>query len=99
MNPNVNVSVVTVNIVLFSINYWFGTFIVIDGSGLEDISPAASAATNLISKGLSLTQLYTEYMNVSEKLHAAEEENKRLHRYVDGIVEVKYLENLTLEWL
>ncbi|XP_064098408.1 nucleoprotein TPR-like isoform X2 [Macrobrachium nipponense] len=58
-----------------------------DSSGLEELSPAASAASNLISRGLSLTQLYSEYMNVSEKLHAVEEENKRLHRYVDGIVE------------
>ncbi|XP_066988708.1 nucleoprotein TPR-like [Macrobrachium rosenbergii] len=58
-----------------------------DSSGLEELSPAASAASNLISRGLSLTQLYSEYMNVSEKLHAAEDENKRLNRYVAGIVE------------
>ncbi|XP_068238323.1 nucleoprotein TPR-like isoform X2 [Palaemon carinicauda] len=58
-----------------------------DTSGLEELSPAASAASHLISRGLSLTQLYSEFMNVSEKLHATEEENKRLHRYVDGIVE------------
>ncbi|XP_063612017.1 nucleoprotein TPR-like, partial [Penaeus indicus] len=58
-----------------------------DLGGLEDLSPAASAASQLVSRGLSLTQLYSEYMSVSEKLIGTEEENKRLKRYVDQILQ------------
>ena len=49
---------------------------------------AASAASQLMSKGLTLTQLYTEYLNVSDKHCKAEIENKRLARYVEQILEV-----------
>lgn len=61
---------------------------VIDGTGVEELSPAASAASQLVRRGLSLTQLYAEYVTVSEKLMATEEENKRLKRYVDQILQV-----------
>lgn len=54
------------------------------------MSPAASAASQLVSRGLSLTQLYSEYMSVSEKLIGTEEENKRLKRYVDQILQVRF---------
>ncbi|KAK4316810.1 hypothetical protein Pmani_012065 [Petrolisthes manimaculis] len=56
-------------------------------SGIEELSPAASAASQLVSKGLSLTQLYAEYITVSEKLIATQDENKRLKRYVDQILQ------------
>ncbi|XP_071529693.1 uncharacterized protein [Panulirus ornatus] len=57
-----------------------------DRGGLDELSPAASAASHLVSRGLSLTQLYSEYVSVSEKLMASEEENRRLKRYVDQIL-------------
>ncbi|XP_045130805.1 nucleoprotein TPR-like [Portunus trituberculatus] len=57
-----------------------------DQSGYDELSPAASAASQLVSKGLSLTQLYGEYLSTTEKLMAVEEENKRLKRYVDQIL-------------
>ncbi|KAG7160494.1 Nucleoprotein TPR-like [Homarus americanus] len=55
--------------------------------GYEELSPAANAASQLVSRGLSLTQLYSEYLSVSEKFMATEEENKRLKRYVDQILQ------------
>ncbi|KAK7072171.1 hypothetical protein SK128_026556, partial [Halocaridina rubra] len=58
-----------------------------DSSALEEMSPAASAASNLVSRGLSLTQMYSEYLSVSEKLLTTEEENKKLQRYVDEILQ------------
>nr|XP_045610228.1 nucleoprotein TPR-like [Procambarus clarkii] len=58
-----------------------------DHGGYDELSPAASAASQLVSRGLSLTQLYSEYLSVSEKLMATEEENKRLKRYVDQILQ------------
>lgn len=52
----------------------------------DELSPAASAASQLVSRGLSLTQLYAEYLSTTEKLMGVEEENKRLQRYVDQIL-------------
>merc|ERR1711962_87351 len=58
-----------------------------DASAMSELSPAASAASQLMNRGLSLSQLYAEYVSVSEKLLSADEENKRLKRYVDQILQ------------
>ena len=39
-----------------------------------------------MSKGLTLSQLYNEYVTTLQKLFRAEEENKRMTRYVEQIL-------------
>ena len=55
---------------------------------IEEISPSAAAAGRLLKSGLSLTQIYSEYVDTSEALHLEKEENKRLNEYVDQILQV-----------
>ena len=42
----------------------------------------------LLKSGMSLTQIFSRYVAVSEKLLLQEEENKRLNNYVDQILQV-----------
>lgn len=51
------------------------------------MSPAAAAASKLMKSGLSLTQIYTQYVNVYEELTLQKEENHKLNLYVNTIVE------------
>ena len=53
---------------------------------IEELSPSAAAASRLLKSGLSLTQIYSEYVETSEALHLEKEENKRLNEYVDQIL-------------
>lgn len=40
---------------------------------------------------MTLTQIYSQYVSVSEQLLVKEEENKRLNSYIDEILQVKHL--------
>lgn len=58
----------------------------------EDIaalSPAAAAAASLIKSGISLTAIYTEHCRVISELQKKEEENRRIEKYVQELVEVR----------
>ena len=57
-----------------------------DPKGLSKLSPAANAASRLMSKGLTLSQLYGEYLTKSEKLNEAEEEIERLSRHINEVL-------------
>ena len=52
------------------------------------LTPAACAASQLMSKGLTLSQLYAEHLTATDKLLKIEEENTRLTRYIDQILQV-----------
>ena len=43
-----------------------------------------------MKSGMSLTQIFSQYVTVSEQLHLVEEENKRLNNYIDQIVQVSF---------
>ncbi|KAF5305601.1 hypothetical protein FQR65_LT07681 [Abscondita terminalis] len=53
---------------------------------VEEISPSAAAASKLIKPGMSLTQIYTQYVNVSNELTLQKEECSRLQSYIQHIV-------------
>ncbi|KAK3915190.1 Nucleoprotein TPR [Frankliniella fusca] len=54
---------------------------------IEGLSPAAAAASKLIKSGLSLTQIYTQYVGVYEELTLQKEENRKLNLYISTIVQ------------
>lgn len=45
----------------------------------------------LLKSGMTLTQIYSQYVNVSEQLLMKDEENKRLNNYIDQILHVRTL--------
>lgn len=51
------------------------------------MSPAAAAASKLLKSGLSLTQIYTQYVTVYEELTLQKEENNKLNLYINTIVQ------------
>ncbi|KAG0268602.1 hypothetical protein DFQ27_006240 [Actinomortierella ambigua] len=60
----------------------------ISGFGrLGILSPTAAVAGRALKSGMSLTQVYTEYMNVLEEKAALKMENQRLQDSLDDIIE------------
>ena len=55
--------------------------------GIETMAPSAAAASRLLKSGMTLTQIYSQYVSVSEQLLFKEEENKRLNSYIDQILQ------------
>ncbi|XP_064382187.1 nucleoprotein TPR-like isoform X2 [Halichondria panicea] len=51
------------------------------------LSPAAAKASALLKSGKSLTQIYSEHIQVCEELEQARQENLRLNNYIDQIVQ------------
>ena len=49
------------------------------------LSPAAAKASALLKSGLSLTQIYSEYVEVSEELVREKEETSRLGNLLEHI--------------
>ena len=49
------------------------------------LSPAAAKASALLKSGLSLTQIYSEYVEVSEELVREKEETARLGNLLEHI--------------
>ncbi|CAG0898479.1 unnamed protein product [Darwinula stevensoni] len=56
------------------------------GKGAEILSESAAAAAKVFQSGFSLTQLYSEYISVSEALETSKAENHRLSTYIDQIL-------------
>jgi len=54
---------------------------------IEGLSPAAAAASSLIKKGMTLSQIYHEYVEVSNLFEAEKDENSRLKQYMDQILQ------------
>ena len=55
---------------------------------VETLFPHAAATSKLVNSGMSLTQIYNEYMQASENLYLEKEETKRLNSYIDTILQV-----------
>lgn len=54
---------------------------------IEGLSPSAAVASRLIKSGMTLTQIYSQYVAVSEELHLQKEETRKLNLYVNTIIE------------
>ncbi|XP_078317960.1 uncharacterized protein LOC111118796 isoform X2 [Crassostrea virginica] len=54
---------------------------------VETLFPHAAATSKLVNSGMSLTQIYNEYMQASENLYLEKEETKRLNSYIDTILQ------------
>lgn len=53
---------------------------------LTSLSPTAAAASSFLKSGLTLTQMYSEYVKASEALQSEKLENQRLNEYMDQIL-------------
>ncbi|XP_071454346.1 nucleoprotein TPR isoform X2 [Hetaerina americana] len=53
---------------------------------LEILSPSAAAASRLIKSGLSLTQIYSQYVTVSEELFIEKQQSKKLNLFLNAIL-------------
>ncbi|XP_067679171.1 nucleoprotein TPR-like isoform X3 [Haliotis asinina] len=54
---------------------------------IEALSPSAAATSKILKSGMTLTQIYSEYVVSSENLELEREENKRLNQYLDQILQ------------
>ncbi|XP_065056789.1 nucleoprotein TPR-like isoform X2 [Rhopilema esculentum] len=54
---------------------------------VEGMSPTAATASALMKKGMTLTQIYSEYVEVSDALELEKDENTRLKQYLDQILQ------------
>ncbi len=59
---------------------------VLSESDIEELSPAAAVASRLLKSGMTLTQIYSEYVNLTEQLQAEKSENGRLKEYISEII-------------
>ena len=54
--------------------------------GINQLSPAAAAASKMIKSGMSLTQVYTQLVSCQEELLNAKDENRQLNTYIEQIL-------------
>ncbi|XP_059140232.1 nucleoprotein TPR-like isoform X2 [Physella acuta] len=54
---------------------------------VESLSPSAAATSKLLKSGMSLTQIYNEYVQATDELSEEREENKRLNSYLEQILQ------------
>ncbi|XP_033110270.1 nucleoprotein TPR-like [Anneissia japonica] len=54
---------------------------------LSNLSPTAAAASKFLKPGMTLTEIYSEYVKSTETLQQTTEENQRLNHYLDQILE------------
>ncbi len=59
---------------------------VLSESDIEQLSPAAAVASRLLKSGMSLTQIYSEYVNLSENLQNEKSEKERLKSYISELL-------------
>ncbi|XP_077991395.1 nucleoprotein TPR-like [Glandiceps talaboti] len=53
---------------------------------LVSLSPTAAAASSLLKSGMTLTQMYSAYIESSDALELEKQENRRLNQYLDQIL-------------
>nr|XP_012149443.1 PREDICTED: nucleoprotein TPR [Megachile rotundata] len=53
---------------------------------VEQLAPTAAIASRVLRKGLSLTQIYTQLVDVTNELTSEREENERLKSQIDVII-------------
>ncbi|CAH2039614.1 unnamed protein product, partial [Iphiclides podalirius] len=54
---------------------------------LSDLAPSAATASKLLKSGMSLTQIYSQLVKVSEELNQEKEENRRLNITLNSIIQ------------
>lgn len=74
--------------VLMFILICYNVFVESLENAIESLSPAAAATSRLLKSGLTLTQLYSQYAQVSEELMMEKDENRRLNLYMNAILKV-----------
>lgn len=57
---------------------------------IENLTPHAAAAYSMMQKGLTLTQIYTEYATVSEQLLIKTHDNEQLQSTFKSFLEVRF---------
>ena len=63
-----------------------GSVLLSEGEVLS-LSPAAARASALLKSGMTLTQIFSNYIDVSDQLQREKDENTRLSNYLDEIVQ------------
>ncbi|EFA01249.2 nucleoprotein TPR isoform X2 [Tribolium castaneum] len=53
---------------------------------IEGLSPSAASASRLLKSGMTVTEIYTQYVTISERLIDVEKENAQLKNYISSIV-------------
>ncbi|CAH3021550.1 unnamed protein product [Porites evermanni] len=53
---------------------------------LSTLSPTAAATSSFLKSGMTLTQIYSQYVEVSDSLQQEKDENIRLKQYLDQIL-------------
>ncbi|XP_015755854.1 PREDICTED: nucleoprotein TPR-like [Acropora digitifera] len=53
---------------------------------LSSLSPTAAATSSFLKSGMTLTQIYSQYVEVSDALQQEKDENIRLKQYLDQIL-------------
>ncbi|KAF4099651.1 translocated promoter region b, nuclear basket protein isoform X2 [Onychostoma macrolepis] len=64
-----------------------GTSSILSEEQVTTMSPTAAAVAKIIKPGMKLTEIYTAYVETQEQLQREKLENKRLHKYLDDIVQ------------
>ncbi|XP_051730318.1 translocated promoter region b, nuclear basket protein isoform X2 [Ctenopharyngodon idella] len=64
-----------------------GTTSILTEEHVTTMSPTAAAVAKIIKPGMKLTEIYTAYVETQEQLQREKLENKRLHKYLDDIVQ------------
>ncbi|XP_067240174.1 translocated promoter region b, nuclear basket protein isoform X1 [Chanodichthys erythropterus] len=64
-----------------------GTASILTEEHVTTMSPTAAAVAKIIKPGMKLTEIYTAYVETQEQLQREKLENKRLHKYLDDIVQ------------
>jgi nucleoprotein TPR len=59
---------------------------VLSESDIEQLSPAAACASKLLKSGMTLTQIYSEYVNLSETLQSVKDEKSRVEQYLNEVM-------------
>lgn len=56
-------------------------------SALSDLAPSAAIASKLLKSGMSLTQIYSQLVKVTDELSQEKEENRRLNGTISSILQ------------
>jgi len=60
---------------------------VLSESDIEQLSPAAAVASRLLKSGMSLTQIYSEYVNLTEKYEQERKDKERVEAYLNQVMQ------------
>jgi predicted nucleic acid-binding Zn-ribbon protein len=60
---------------------------VLSESDIEQLSPAAAVARRLLKSGMSLTQIYSEYVNLTEKYEQERKDKERVEAYLNQVMQ------------